>query len=184
MIRAAISVVVLLTVLAASEGTGLAGAPGGAGREAPGNTLTTAIVVSPFFGQLVEELLGSSATLRDQYDRIASAPRVRVWVEPMYGRPAERAARATISRSVSGVLLARVEIATPLRAVEYAELLSHELEHVLEQIEGVDLSAAARERSDGVSRLADGSYETERARRSGRAAALEVERSAQPSAGR
>ena len=84
MMRTAILVVVLLTVLTGSEGTALAGAPAEAGREAPGNSLTTPIVVAPFFGRLVEELLASSATLRDQYDRIASAPRVRVWVEPMY----------------------------------------------------------------------------------------------------
>ena len=67
MMRAAIVVVVLLTVLTGSEGTALAGAPAEAGREAPGDSLTTSIVVAPFFGRLVEELLALSATLRDQY---------------------------------------------------------------------------------------------------------------------
>jgi hypothetical protein len=54
-------------------------------------------------------------------------------------------------------------------------VLAHELEHVLEQIEGVSLSDAADRTSGGTHRMADGAYETERARVAGRAAAEEVD---------
>jgi hypothetical protein len=58
----------------------------------------------------------------------------------------------------------------PARYVEY---LAHELEHVLEQIEGVDLVRLKRQRVDGVAHVG-GQDETARARSVGRAVAREA----------
>lgn len=144
---------------------------------APGSAPPVAsVVVAPLFERMFGELLQSSATLRNQYERIASASQVCVQVEPSFGQPVDWVARATIIRSASGMLEARIEIPTPLRAFEYAERLAHEFEHILEQIEGVNLSTLSDDPASGVSRLIDGVYESERARRAGRAAALEVDR--------
>jgi hypothetical protein len=144
---------------------------------APGSAASdTSIVVAPFFERVVEDLLRSSATLRDQYDRIASASDVCVRVEPWVGHPRDWVARATITRSTTGMIEAWVEIPTPLTAPEYARRLAHEFEHILEQIEGVNLRTLADDPARGVSRLSDGAYESERAQRAGHAAALEVER--------
>jgi hypothetical protein len=63
----------------------------------------------------------------------------------------------------------------PLTFVEYAELFGHELEHILEQIDRVDL-AALTAAGEGASRLSDGAYETTRARRAGLLIAEQTER--------
>ncbi len=173
--RATVPAVMLLAISTLNAGRVLAYPAPDTGATPPPSSLTSSIVVAPFFQRIFEDLLSSSATLRTQYDRIVSTPRVRVWVEPIFGPPGESRARATISRSTSGLLLARVEVATPLRIFEYAEMLAHEFEHVLEQIEGINLSELADGASGAAHRLVDGGYETERARLAGRAAALEVE---------
>lgn len=177
MLRAATYVIVLLVPFAArlesrSASTAVSE------REPAARLLSSSIVVDPVFEPVFADLLASSPTFRDQYDRIASTPRVRIWVQPVFERPGNNAAASRISRSDSGVLLATVEVAAPLRRAEYAELLAHEFEHILEQIDEVDLDSLAAQRDGRVARLRSGSYETERARRAGRAAALEVERTA------
>ena len=45
--------------------------------------------------------------------------------------------------------------------LDLTELIAHEFEHVLEQLDGVDLKALAR--AGEARRLADGAFETERA---------------------
>ena len=61
-----------------------------------------------------------------------------------------------------------------LPVIGLAELLAHELEHVIEQMEGVNLARLAREYAPLVSRDEVGAYETARATAAGRAAAAEV----------
>ena len=56
---------------------------------------------------------------------------------------------------------------------------SPEVEHVIEQMEGISLAQLADERQNGVTRLADGAFETRRAQAAGRAAAHEVDLFAQ-----
>jgi hypothetical protein len=57
---------------------------------------------------------------------------------------------------------------------DFAELLAHEFEHVIEQLEGVDLRQRATEPHSGVRKVDGGAFETDRANKAGRAAALEV----------
>jgi hypothetical protein len=62
----------------------------------------------------------------------------------------------------------------------YVELLAHEFEHVVEQIDGMDLRALARNGTGEVVQLSDGAFESARAREAGRAALSEVEQSPEP----
>jgi hypothetical protein len=58
---------------------------------------------------------------------------------------------------------------------EFPELLAHEFEHVLEQVDGLKLVELARKRGGGVLERPDGSFETSRAIEAGRAVALEFD---------
>ena len=64
----------------------------------------------------------------------------------------------------------QIEMRDPARYVEY---LAHELEHVLEQLDGTDRERLARQHVDGVVNVG-GVYETARARSVGRAVAREA----------
>ncbi len=57
------------------------------------------------------------------------------------------------------------------------ELVAHELEHVIERVEGRDLPREARRRGSGVWEAVDGRFESRRAIDVGRQVAQEVEES-------
>jgi hypothetical protein len=57
---------------------------------------------------------------------------------------------------------------------DMVELLPHELEHVIEQLDGVDLVALAAAGTDGVSEVDPRIFETARARAAGRAVIREL----------
>jgi hypothetical protein len=130
-------------------------------------------VLAPVF----EELLQASPTFAAQIQRVEEVRYVHVAVNPVLASSmsSRGSARSTMRRFSSGALLASVDIPVPLTMVEYAELFGHEFEHIIEQIDGVDLAALTRGH-DGATRLADGAYETTRAHRTGRVVADESER--------
>lgn len=129
------------------------------------------IQVPESFRPIMTNLLAKSPTLRRQCASIAAARHARVTVH-LLPRAIPSRARARIRRYKAGLLRADVEIPA---AGNHAELLAHELEHVAEQIEGVNLARMALLRSDQVRRLNDGSFDTLRAHDAGRAAAREVD---------
>ncbi len=61
--------------------------------------------------------------------------------------------------------MAKVEIYAPQY---YVRMIGREFEHILEQIEGVDLETLAAEDSDQARRHEDGAFETARALKAGR----------------
>ena len=136
--------------------------------------LQPSIQVDDSFKSVVDHVLASSPTFSRQCERIAALPMVRVSIRAL---PKEEQtccrARTTIRRYSSGALIAWVEIPSPRIWVEYAELLGHEFEHILEQIDRVDLEAQA-DQGAGTTRVEDGAYETERAQRAGEAVAMEA----------
>jgi hypothetical protein len=137
------------------------------------NVRVTSVLVPVF-----DELAQSSPMFRSQCDRIERARFVAVIVVPVMAQStiSRGTARTTMRRYSSGALVARVEIPVPLTMSEYAELFGHEFEHILEQIDRVDLE---KETGSGEARrLADGSFETRRARAAGQAIAIEAERPA------
>ena len=131
------------------------------------------IQVDPLLAPLVEKLLRQSPTIRRQWEAISANPLVRVSLisSPLLREPSAARARTGISRYAFGAVRASVELPS---AADITELLAHELEHVLEQAEGLDLPALAKDGSSGVQQLSRGVYETERARSAGFAAVREV----------
>ena len=135
------------------------------------------IQVSPVLARVFEEILAASPTFADQCERIRAAKYVHVRVMPVAGMSTTTrgTARTTMRRFSSRALLASVTIPVPLTTNEYAEFFGHEFEHIIEQIDRVDLEALTRARA-GASRLSDGAYETTRARRVGLTIADEFDR--------
>jgi len=133
--------------------------------------------VNPVFVPIVQELIVASPAFAAQCARIGDARYVRVTINPVMASSttSRGTARTAMRRFSSGALIAAVDMPVPLTILEYAELFGHELEHILEQIDRVDLAALTNVR-DGASRLSDGAYETVRARRAGLLIADEIAR--------
>jgi hypothetical protein len=129
----------------------------------------------------VLQLMAVSPTFLAQMRRVAEAPRLRVSIEPAIrgiGDGCHCSARTVMRRYSGGRLVAIVTIAFPLKFVETAELLGHELEHVIEQLEEVDVRGMAADAA-GATRVAEDTFETTRAKRAGEVVAGELERAAE-----
>lgn len=79
-------------------------------------------------------------------------------------------ARTVIRRHEFGAITASIELYAPQ---DPAEIVAHEFEHLIEQIEGVNLRLMSLVAWSGVRVTTDGSYETERAVMAGRQVARE-----------
>jgi hypothetical protein len=115
---------------------------------------------------LISALLARSDTFRRQWEAVNASTLVRVRVlstMAMQDRSGARA-RSQVSRYAYGSLRATIEIPS---GIEITELLPHELEHVIEQLEGLDLRALADRGDDGVAEIRPGVFETARARAAG-----------------
>jgi hypothetical protein len=111
-----------------------------------------------------------SPTFRRQCARLAEHPEVLVRIDLLVGVH-NGPASALVERGY-GSYRASVEIDVSKSAL-YVEHIAHELEHVLEAVDGTDLPRLSRQRVDGVINLG-GSYETARAQSVGRIVAREV----------
>ncbi len=119
---------------------------------------------------MVRWALEHSPTFRQQCRVLAAAPRLRatVSVAPRLAGATSRA-RTSFRQGQWGALAADIEI----RSVpDLTELLAHEFEHLIEQLDGVDLQALAKEGE--ARRLPDGAFETDRAIAAGQQVAGEV----------
>ena len=119
----------------------------------------------------LEQLWSRSTTFRQQCRRLAGAHALVV----LQGASAEETvwdAESRIGVLGNGRILARVRVRTGRESVE---VIAHELEHVLERIDGVQLPLDAMRRGSGTT-LAGGAYETRRATDAGRQVAKEVRR--------
>jgi hypothetical protein len=125
------------------------------------------------FGADMASLLQRSETFRAQCDRLAQAPRVHVKIDIAFALDSGRAQTA-IHRLSSGAIQADVVV---LFGENYRELLAHEFEHILEQVDGVDLR---QEVAQGLAwQLPSGAFETRRAQNTG----VQVLREAEPARG-
>jgi hypothetical protein len=128
------------------------------------------LVVPDMVRPLVTAMWRQSPTFRRQCARLADNPNVTVSIE-LASRTRHRRARSRVDRHETGLHASvEIELRTPEMYVEY---ISHELEHVLEIVDGVDLPLLARRGLDGVFSGAD-QYETARARSVGQMVAHEV----------
>jgi len=132
------------------------------------------VVMSDRYGALFEKMLRRSATSRRQCVRIAAEPAllVRVSISTPSWRSDFRAT-TLINRRTDGHLIAYITIDPRHDAIE---LIAHELEHIIEQLDGVDLAQRAASPRSGVSQQSGtpGIFETLRATRIGQRVSAEV----------
>jgi Tol biopolymer transport system component len=139
------------------------------GKSLPPNLMSVAIL-----HPALEKMRQSSPIFRRQCRRLAGASHLRVnlVLEELSRRPSHRARAAMEYRS--GLL---VSVTIHLTSFdEPVELIAHEIEHVIEQLDGVDLEAHAR--TGTVWKSEDGAFETRRAIEVGRRVLREVSLSA------
>jgi hypothetical protein len=143
------------------------GSPNGCG--APLFTLPSAITLEGGLERIVGPALQYSPRFREQCRVLAATPTLRARVRIGVRRAGTtHRAFAIVHRGRTGALTADIEIADPSHAIE---LLAHELEHLIEQIDGVDLNALAKR---GAAHRVNGAFETERAVAAGQRVAGEV----------
>ena len=138
-------------------------------RESP---IPTNLMVPEIVRPLVTSMYRRSPTFRRQCARLAEHQEVIVRIEleigVRYGH-----ARSRLERDQGGLnAVVQIELRAPAL---YVEFIAHELEHVLEQLDGMDLGRLARQGLDGVVD-GEGAYETARARSVGRLVAREAMR--------
>ena len=163
-------VVLAIICLTAVNGV-LRASPSLAGAALPAN-LTANIVFQP----ALERMWQLSPTFRRRCRRLSAAPQLHLnlLLEELARHPSSYRARS-VMRYENGTL---VSVDMHLRPLEDpVELIAHEIEHVIEQLDQVDLQAHA---SGGtVWKREDGAFETRRAIAVGRRVADEVTDTAQ-----
>ena len=122
---------------------------------------------------LLDQLWASSVTFRQQCRRLAGAHAV-VLLQGASAKETVWDAESSIGVLSNGRVAARVRVRVGRESVE---VIAHELEHVLERIDGVQLPLDALRPGSGTT-LAGGAYETRRATDAGRQVAKEVRRTA------
>lgn len=134
---------------------------------APG--LTSPLAVSKELEPLVQRMWVASPTFRRQCARLGEAiVTIVVELDPKMNR--DRMNAFTHIEMVRGL----VQAATTRLRVWEPEYLAHEIEHVLEQVDGVDLRRSARGGLAGVRETQSSVFETARAIAIGRVVAREV----------
>jgi hypothetical protein len=137
--------------------------------DAQAPSLPASIALQQGLEPIVRWTLQNSPTFRRQCRILAAAPDLSASIR--VGRPApgeQSRARATMRESGDRTIV-KIEILEPSDLVE---LLGHELEHVIEHIDRVDLTAAAKRGE--ARRLEDGAFETLRAIAAGQKVSGEV----------
>ncbi len=128
--------------------------------------------VNAMFRPLLETMLERSPTFRRQCQRLGNDPRLTIHLNPI-GSFWTRGARA-LSRFARGPrgLSAEIYVA---REGDPVEMIAHEFEHVIEQLDEVNLSARSLQPDSGVRRtMSDATFETTRASKTGLRVAREV----------
>jgi hypothetical protein len=132
------------------------------------------VIIADTYRPLIESMLRQSPTFRRQCVRIASESNLVINIG--IAQPSARSdfrAMTEISRQPDGRLTAFITIG-PLH--DTVELIAHEFEHVIEQMDGVDLAERASLPRSGVHQQSGtpGIFETIRATRIGKRVAAEV----------
>jgi hypothetical protein len=158
-----VGVVVLLVMF----GAVIAAEPQQCRRTIPAN-----IDVAHDLARVLERIYHRSATFRSQCERIAGADNLRVTIRIDTSIPSRCRAYTIVQRRGYGIV-ADMRL-PPTNGL--IELIGHEFEHLLEQIEGLDLRSLARVKGSGVRALEGRVFETDRAQAAGRLVAIETTR--------
>jgi len=133
--------------------------------------LPTTITLPRQLERIVERLLQRSPTFQDQCRRLALAPHFFVRIRMDLAMPLESIrARSVIYRKDRRPILAVVEIGPGGPQYEW---IAHEFEHLIEQLDGVELDAPGAWRR-GVWRTRPGIFESARAVAAGEAVREEL----------
>jgi hypothetical protein len=132
-------------------------------------TPVAAIRTTGSFESTLRRMLEASPTFRRQLTRIVSDGTFVVTVEPCVQCP--RGTDGQTHLTIKTGYLSRAIVQIKLRDIEkIVETVGHEFEHILEQLDGVDLGRlvrSPRHAGHGILREPTGHYETERARHVG-----------------
>jgi hypothetical protein len=136
---------------------------------------SSVVQASPEIQRYIDQMLECSPTFRLQYQRILETPHVIVTarVQPTGLGSVSFRARSTIRRYASGLLIVTMDIAPGSNQVQW---IAHEFEHVLEQLDGIDVHEQASRGLGGSWYSGDHAVETLRAVRAGRQVQQEVRR--------
>jgi|KBSSwiStaDraftv2_1062776.scaffolds.fasta_scaffold616900_2 hypothetical protein len=122
--------------------------------------------------RILARVYRGSATFRAQCDRIGAAGgTLSVNVRLDTGIPSSYQAFTMIGRRGHAL---RADVHLPPAAIAIAELVGHEFEHILEQLDGLNLRMLSNVRGSGVRESSFDVYETTRAQRVGRIVAAEL----------
>lgn len=122
--------------------------------------------------RVLRRIYDRSPTFRAQCERIASADNLRVTVRIDTRIPSRCRAFTIVHRRGYAI---RAQVHLPPSS-SLTELVGHEFEHLIEQIEGLDLKRLARVKGSGVHEGEGRVFETDRAQAVGRRVAGEVDR--------
>lgn len=151
----------MFAVLVFSAAPCVVGAGSGPARDrlascADGSLIPTNVTLkAEYLVSLTAEMARRSPTFRAQLSAMGAAPslRARVWSVSRLDNTAALA-KTTFGYSKTGLLVADIQIPGPLVfARRDVEFIAHEVEHVIEQVEGMNLPALAAKRGSGVYRL-------------------------------
>jgi hypothetical protein len=139
------------------------------------DALPSNLLITPVYRPLLESMMRQSPTFRRQCLRLANETWLTVSLRPFSSPPAWIHGARAITRIVreSGRMFASIEV-IPLSAGP--EVIAHEIEHVIEQLDEIDLASKAELSNTGV-RVHDMPgrvFETTRALRAGQKVAKEV----------
>ena len=131
--------------------------------------------VADIYREFVQSIGDRSPTFEAQLRRIEAEPDVSVHLGIVPRVIGARAMTQMVRQN--GTLIAWIEVA---RLDDVVELIAHELEHVIERIDGVNLAAGADAANSGIYLVSKSGmvFETERASRAGVTVAAEVRASA------
>ena len=122
------------------------------------------------FQTVVDRMWRQSPTFRRQCGRVAASPELTVFIRlDSPHTPSSVRAFTTFSRKNGSIVKAEIVL---LSASQTIELIAHELEHVIEQLDGVDLTG---HHAAGAAHAGANTFESERAIEAGRRVAREVE---------
>jgi hypothetical protein len=128
------------------------------------------VVPSPPLVKVLEHAWDRSPTFRRQCQELANA---RAVVTVQWGTANSQVRAKTAMDRQDGVMVAMISVPT---GSETMELVAHELQHVIERIQGLDHKAEANRPRSGVWKVGPGhgSYETRTAIEAGRQVANEL----------
>ena len=161
----------VLQLFLCSFSTSISNAPTGIPSGFPAN-----IVVQAGLRAVVAQLWEGSPTFRAQCQKIGEQKRYRVAVvlEPSLTLSRNCRAQCVLRVYSSGFVTARVMVP---HGRQVTELIPHELEHIVEHIEGVNVKSEVSRGGTGAFDAGGGRVETVRAMRVGRQARQELDAS-------